>query len=494
MANRTKFAGRYRALDYFYGGPNINNSPNSLLVQTAPAAVGSASVTLQSGQIVLTDGTVAYPLNINAPVLVGSGSNQETVTPSAVTGVTSTVPGTAGFTATFANLHGVGDPIASATAGLQEAINDADNNGGGVVVIDAFWTAAGGTDTILAAVIFPTSGRVRIEDTRSGTAAQAWGLNPSSLTVVAAPATATSAVVASQAAITGTWAASTTHVQFTYVTADGGESLPSADYSFTATLNVAIGGSGPIASTGAVGYRVYIGTTAWLAPVTAANGTVIQCGPIAAFKIGTAFSIAALTVTGLALVPTKSTAFPAAAGPIAAPNMAQPFATVYPPFAVTSTVTAGTALEWGHVQLPTGFLNRFGRCIRLKIMGYYTPVSTATLILSVNIVSVSGVTSTTVFTVTTPASSGTSAANINAEVYIVTASTGAAGTVECHGTLIYGGATGTAGLMVSAGDSVQVVSSAADLTLQDLIQITINSGTANLTTSQLRCLIVEVLA
>ena len=166
MANRTKFAGTFRAVDYAYGlGLGF---PQSLTILTAPGATGAGSVTLSSGQIQLTDGTVASPLSINAPVLVGMGSNQETVTPSAVTNNGSQVPGQAGFTATFANLHGVGDPVASGTYGLQEAINDAAAKGGGVVVVDYEWTNAGGTSAILAAAVLPAAGTVSILDNRAG--------------------------------------------------------------------------------------------------------------------------------------------------------------------------------------------------------------------------------------------------------------------------------------------------------------------------------------
>jgi len=283
------------------------------------------------------------------------------------------------------------------------------------------------------------------------------------------------------------------------VTADGGETLTSADYTFTSVVNLAIGGTGPAAATGAVGYRVYLSTVGgsvdYLVPVTSANGTVITCGPVSAFQIGTSFLVATPVTSALALIPSQSTAFGSVQPmPFASPNMAQTFQTVSGPFAVTGVVTAGTALEWGKVQLPAGFLNQVNRTVRIKLFGYYTPVSTAALILNVAVQSVYGTTSTTVFTVQTPASSGTSAANINGEIFLSTAATGATGTIECHGTLLYGGATGTAGLLVAAGDSVQAVSSAVDLTKQDAIVITINSATANLTQSQLRKLIVEVLA
>lgn len=491
MSNRSRFAGRYNANDYNYGGLG-STTPGPLVVSTGNSATGVGTLTLTLGQVTLSDGTNFAPLNINAPILVGAGSNAEIVTPTAVSNASPSVPYTTTVTATFANLHG-GDPVASATFGLQEAINAADAAGGGIVVVNGQWFQNGGTVTIIQAATLPTNGGVKIEDITSSPVLT-YANSPSSVTVLAVPATATSAVVASQTG-TGTWAASTTHVVFSYVTACGGETLTSADYSFTATLNVPIGGSGPIAATGAVGYRVYIGTTAWLAPVIAANGTVIQCGPLAAFKIGTPFSIAALTTSALATIPLQSTAFGGVKPmPFASPNMVEKFQTVYGPFAATSTVTAGTALEWGHVQLPTGFLNQIGRTLRLTILGYFTPVSTATVIMTVKLASVFGTTTTTMFTVTTPASSGTTAANINLTVYMTTAATGAAGTIESHGSMLWGGATATAGLLVAAGDSVQAVSSAADLTLQDCLQVTINSGTANLTTSQLRTMIVEVLS
>ncbi len=168
MANRTRFAGFYRALDYFYGGGI--GLPPALTILTAPSSspiVNPGGVTMQDGVAVLTDGNEFYPLNTNAPILVGSGSNQETVTPGSVTNGTSPVPGQAGFTATFTKIHGIGDPVASATCGLQEAIDDANRNGGGKVVVDAFWTKAGGTTAMISAAVFPSPTIVDIVDNRS---------------------------------------------------------------------------------------------------------------------------------------------------------------------------------------------------------------------------------------------------------------------------------------------------------------------------------------
>lgn len=498
MSIISAFAARYSALDYHYGG--INGGP-ALQIGQGNQAVGAGTITLVTGLTETTGGTPLTPLSLLAPITVGIGANAETVTPSAISTATlaGAAPGPSAVTvtATFSNLHGPQEPVTSGTYGLQEAINTANGNGGGVVVITSTWYSRGGTAAIVAAASLPSNGTVKIEDV-STIGANSWANQGNSFTVLAAPSAATSSTVASLTAV-GTWTAAATYVLFTYVNANGGETLASSTYNFTATASVAIGGSGPAAATGAVGYRVYIGANAttqcYLVTVNATNGTVVQCGPIAAFKIGTSFSVATATTSATSLPPlVQSTAFGTSVPvQIASPNMAQAFQTVQGPFAATSTVTAGTAIEWGHVNLPAGFLNQVGRTVRVKLYGYYTPVSTATLIITVALQSVYGTTTTTIFTVTTPASSGTSAANINGEIIIRTATTGTAGTIECHGTLLYGGATGTAGLLVAAGDSVQVVSSAANLVTQDQLVVSINSGTANLTTSQLRILMIETL-
>ena len=488
----SRFAGLFNAMEYAYGcGPM---PPGALVVDSGTAGGAAATVVNLAFPFVnLADGTVFNPLNTNATINIGVGANAETVTVTAVT--SSSVYGQSQVSGVFLNAHGTGDHISSGTFGLQEAINAANARGGGVVIVDGRWASLGGTSAILAAASLPSNNSVMIQDNR-GTGLQFWS-NRATGTVIAAPAAATALLVASQTGVTGTWTAITEHVLFTYVTATGGETLASSDYSFTATVSLAIGGAGPAAATGAVGYKVYIGanatTTCYQVPCIAANGTVIQCGPVACFQIGTPFSVATATTAAGNLIPTVSSAFGTV---ISAPNgsIPPPFPNVTGPYAATGTLTYGTAIEWGRVPLPKGYLNYIGRTLRISFDGYYTPASTATLIINVIISSVYGTTNTTVFTVTTPASTGTSAANINGTVYMETVSTGSAGTVECHGTLIYGGATGTAGLLVSAGDSVQAASSAADLTAQDFLIVQINAGAANLTTSQLRKFRIEVLA
>ena len=488
----SRFAGLFNANEFAYG---VGPTPPAALVVDIGNQSGGTSLTLAFGYITLADGTKYFPLSTNAPVTVGIGSNAETVTPTAVSSNGNTSYDGVSFTSPIANTHGTGDQVTSGTFGLQEAINYAAGFGGGVVVVDARWALFGGTSAMLAAAVLPTNGSVTIQDNR-GTGIQFWQ-NRATSTVIAAPAAASALLVASQVGVVGTWTAITEHVLFTYVTATGGETLASSDYSFTATVSLAIGGSGPAAATGAVGYKVYIGanatTTCYQVPCIAANGTVIQCGPTACFAIGTPFSVATATTAAGNLIPALSSAFGTV---ISAPNASipPPFPSVTGPYAATGTLTYGTAIEAARVPLPKGYLNYIGRTLRITFDGNYTPVANATLIVNLIISSVYGTTNTTVFTVTTPASSGTSAANINGSIYMETTATGASGTVECHGTLVYGGATGTAGLLVSAGDSVQAVSSAADLTAQDFLVIQFNSGAANLTTAQVRKLRIEVLA
>lgn len=490
------FAGRFKATAYAFGC--AAGGPPALSVHNAPTLPGSTALTLAFGYApLLGSGAPFYPLATNAPISVGADSNVEIITPTAVS-ANSPAYGAMNFTATFANAHGEGDPISSATFGLQEAINAAAASGGGVVVVDSEWMSIGGTTALIQAAVLPINGTVTIEDLRS-TPILVWSNQPASLSVVAAPSAATSGTVASLTGVTGTWTSGTVHAVFSYVTANGGESLTSSDYSFTATASLAIGGSGPAAATGAVGYRVYLstvgGSTDYQVPLITGNGTLIQCGPILAFKIGTPFSCATAVTSALALVPAISNSFTTVQPqPTQSPALAQPFSSVQGPFAATGVVTAGTAAEWGRVQIPTGFLNFVNRTLRITLLGTYTPVSTATLIINLLLESVYGTTSVTLYTSTSAATSGTTASVIKGEIYLVTAATGTTGTIECHGAIEFGSATASTGIAVVNIDNNTAASSTIDLTKQDAIVVQINSGTANLTTSQLRRMIVEVLA
>lgn len=157
--NITRFAGIYNALDYAYGVPG--SSPGGLKVSVGNVATGAQTITLDFGYTTLSDGTKIYPFSTNAPITVGS----ERVTPSSITCLSPNVYSTCQIRATFTLLHGPGDNVASATYGLQEAINAA-HTLGGAVVVDGKWATAGGTNGMISgAALF---GNTAIADNRAG--------------------------------------------------------------------------------------------------------------------------------------------------------------------------------------------------------------------------------------------------------------------------------------------------------------------------------------
>jgi hypothetical protein len=156
------FGGNYAAFNFAYG---VNPRVAALSVHNAPIAASTTALTVAFGYATTHDGIQFYPLATTAPVHVGIDSNFEAVTPSAVS-ASSEAYGAMNFTAVFADAHAEGDPVASATVGLQEAINFAQINGGGNVIIDATWTAAGGTTGIKDAAVFASPVIVTIVDNR----------------------------------------------------------------------------------------------------------------------------------------------------------------------------------------------------------------------------------------------------------------------------------------------------------------------------------------
>jgi hypothetical protein len=507
MANRSRLGGYIVATDFNYGG--VASLPAALRVyQPNPSAIGSATLTLEYGQVGLSDGTNIAPLNINAPVYVGVGSNAELVTLTAVSNPTPGIYGTPTITATFANAHGIGDLVTSGTFGLQEAVNFAVAQGSGTVLIDQTWYNLGGTVAIAEAVaagltyalnVGQSNNEVRIFDQ---TTMAYFGQRASTNTLLGAPSIPLISQLASLPGVGGTFTAATYYFNFIYVDANGGLTAASSQYSFTATASVAVGGSGPVAEAGAVGYLVASSATSTTYinnPLAAtSSGTIINCGGVNCFAIGTSFTITAPGTSALPLVPVRATAYKAAWLPVAAQNMLQPFKTIWPPFAATGTLTAGTAIEMGRVDLPTGFLNIIGRTLRITANGVFTPVSGATLIFSLELYSVYGETGTVISTVgNTAATSGTAASTNFKLIYeITTAAVGATGTLECHCHATYqlvDTTVATTGVAAVSLDNTSAPSGTVDLTKQDTLSFIINSGTQNLTTAQLRQLIVEVL-
>lgn len=167
MANRSRFAGQYRATDFNYGGIG-QDGPQALVVASGPGTTGSETLTVYGGTIGLSDGTIVSVLATTAPITIANAAGVDTVTPSAVsTNVQSNIYGpTATVTGTFTYAHYAGDRIASGTVGLQEAINYANLKGGGTVIVDNEWVVQGGTAAMLAAATTPAG--VTILDNRVG--------------------------------------------------------------------------------------------------------------------------------------------------------------------------------------------------------------------------------------------------------------------------------------------------------------------------------------
>lgn len=138
------------AYDYAFG---INPSVAPMVILSGSPAGTGVSFTVQLGEVTLADGTVlTIPLSTSNPIIMGIGTNAETVTPSAVTNPTPGAPGTASFTATTSNPHLAGDFIASGSVGVGEAVAAAHQAGGGVVVVDSNFVQAGGTNSSITGV------------------------------------------------------------------------------------------------------------------------------------------------------------------------------------------------------------------------------------------------------------------------------------------------------------------------------------------------------
>ena len=504
MAIISRFGGFVDAWAYAYG---VNpGAPAPLQVLSGSFVAGTYTLTCQNSKATGADSVNITP-NVNSSILVGFGSNEETVTP---TSVTQDNLGNLYITATFANAHGTGEQVRSGTYGLQEAINASAAAGGGVVLISPQWRAGGGTTTIIDAVGVNLPDTVTIQDNSTGGPGNAGDI-PGSVTALAAP-TALTTATSTYGQITGNTTGGTIgasgayRLGVTYVDQFGGETTLSVDTASTAVVTVSSGTtnsitvSSPAAETGAVGYRVYMtaasgaSLTEILYPVGNANitGTAISAtaSPLAAFQIGTPVTITAV-ITGTAKVPAQNSAYAPATVEVPANSPV----VSYPPFTALSTIAASSTGTVGQVNFPAGFFNTLGRTVRFKGMYYVTTNGTGgTVTTELILASIYGVTSITPFTAVS-SSIAASALTINFEfdITMVTAATGATGTLECHGTVAYNVSGGTSAVGTLAMDSIQAVSSTLDLTKQNTLSVAHLNTTLGTSASQLRLLTIEVL-
>lgn len=509
------FGGERNAADYAYGWPGIG-AP-ALNVSSGNSATGAGQViTLVTGSLTMSNGARLSPISTTAPIYVGIAANAEIVTPTAVSNCnlpTAITPGPGTpqctITATFVNTHGPQEPVYSATYGLQEALN-ASAGTGGVVVVSPGWATLGGTNAKITAATGYSN--VSIVDTR-GTGAPYWTLQPTTLTALTAPTTLTATNIVFIVA-TGTWAASSTHFIATCVDILGGESPGSADYTQTPTVNYTLTVPvAPTCSTGAVGWRLYAGTTSaavsYLLPVTAANCTLATAE--------TTIAACSLTATNATWGPTFTTTTAQAPLGLGVTNQDNPvpqshttfgyqasalpqqlFQTQYGPFGsgTVATATATDVTMLGTVQLPAGYLNAIGRTIRLtgKIDGAGTAGGTVELITALGWVGgdTAGLPVTVCDTVGF-AVLGTQTYTIPFSCTLITNAVGATavGTLQPDSFLLAGGAAGTTNILATEASAGAIAS--LGLFAQDSLNIYLKPATHDMTAVRLMDLHVETL-
>lgn len=505
--NRIRFAGRVSAIDYAYG-VNAIGLPGPLVVDGGPYVVGSQSITVQYGYTTAGDGTVINPLATNAPVIVGGPTNQETVTPTAVSCSTPAVYDSCTFTATFANAHGRGESIISGTYGAQEAINSLAKSGG-LVVLSPAWASTGGTAATIA-LLAPLS-NVGIEDLRAAPY-QYFAATPSTLTTISAPTTLVSGTASYSG--TGTWSTSAYFPCITYVDILGGESACSGSFSLTpGGANMALNIVAPAASTGAVGWRAYAGTSAvtsaYLLPITSANCTLTTLEsvmPACAMGASGVFPTLFVTTTSLAPgalgvtntnnpVPQSHTTFAYQASA----TLPVPFQTNFGPFG-SGTIASATASDLtplGSFQLPAGYLNQIGRVVRISGKISLTAGASSTLSIQSGMAWVGGVTAGLPLTVCNSISGVVWATHAYTDVNFTCTMTVNAVGVTAVGSLqpesTYLGAYATATVTPIGTDTSAAAIASLGLFAQDTFTISILPLVAADTTVQLVSLHIETL-
>lgn len=334
------------------------------------------------------------PFNPLLPAMVPILVDQDAVTPTAVScGIPVPIGVNApsnsllcNITATFAATHGNGSIVSSNDAGVQEAINDAFSHGGGTLVVDG--TSVVSETNLTAAVPFPN---VAIEDHRKGQV-QYYNPAPTNASFLAVPTTLTAVTALPSATPVGAYGTGTYHLCISYVDVMGNEGACSLDFSEAGLATGSFIFTAPAASTGAVGYTIYISLTsgtyalAYKVPLTSSICTLTPVETITAAcavantnygQSGSTATVTAITVntarlafqlggasttsdyspnsnshTVYSYVPSMHVGLP---GVIAA---SLPFTGVTAPGTTVPAVV-------GTVTLPSGFMNYVGRTIRI---------------------------------------------------------------------------------------------------------------------------------
>ena len=286
-------AGKFVANNYNYGNPTPGGQSSAGgQVVTGNAVAASSTIVLRQGYIVLPDGRSVMPYAVGVPIVINDAA-PELIVPTAVSGCYKTAQGVGGgadqpfvtctITAVFAAVHGAYATTASGTGGAAEAELDAFNWGGGVVILapgfnrglNTSCTGCYATQNAMMAALLPFHS-VSFEDDQQGPPVY-WNLTPANDTFPGVPTVLTGQAACdsthntcSDATAVGTWTAVANYVTYCYVDVMGNETQCSTTTNFTAVVSKAIDvfytglgipGTGPAASTGMVGYTLYIGPT-----------------------------------------------------------------------------------------------------------------------------------------------------------------------------------------------------------------------------------------
>lgn len=488
-------AGQFNAAAYNWG--------DRIIVTSGNATTGSASIVLQWGSVTLQDGRELVPFATNAPLVIGTGTTVETVTPTAVSGCAvgrfANNYQTCTITASFANVHGAGEVVSSGTFGLQEAINDAAMNSvkspgsGGVVVVDKAWAIAGGTQTILTAASlagnFAAGGGlniaglppvVTVSDMR-GFPVQQWAPRPSTLSLIAAGA----ALTLTQSAGGSLTSSGTYRVSYEYVDPLLGISLPgttSAQITLTGS-NQTITTSVPVASAGAVGYIPMITASA------GADGTQIEVPVTSAVCTLSVLTIAgkptcamgsAATITANPSATAKEVLFGTAHttfAPFPATSFAAPFQTSFGPFTAVATVTAGSSNDVAQFFIPSAYLNFLSKSF--DVCPKLTGTNAATAIPTLNLTASNQYAQSPVNLGALIFATQTGAVTTEACFTVQTNTIGASGKFMVSGTGM--SAIQSSGATVPGSDVSAAASSTLDLTSGLYFAINLAATTANIT-------------
>ena len=397
--NRTSFAGVKNTADYAYGwqagisGLQIGN------MTSVSTAGQSATYTVTVGNVVAGDGTTFAPLSTVAPVTIVNGSGVDTATPSAVSCSTPAIIYSCSFTATFTYSHGNGDIVRSGTYGLQETLNLISSQGGGRAAIDWRWTQSGGTNTLItAATVMPYA---VIEDNRTFTPTF-WYPQAGATTILALPTTLTAVTALPSATPVGGYGTGTYHLCIAYVDLMGQEGPCSADFSEAGLATGSFIFSAPAASTGAVGYTIYISLTggtytlAYKVPLTSTicTLTALETTTPACAVANTTYGQSGATATVTAITVNTSpillnkTVISTTAITHGTPNGRTTY--VYAPgsglalsgitgatFPFTIGAAAGSTVPsaLGTINIPPGYMNAVGK--KIRVCGYGTTASTS---------------------------------------------------------------------------------------------------------------------